>query len=223
MKLLKKNYFTILTIILFLLISLYLYEHVTLETIKSNKTLLSGFVEAHYTLSVFLFFIFCTIFVNSPVPFAAILKVLGGFFFGLYLGAIYNIIATIVACLVGFGISRYAFKESFEKKYYKRIKKVETKIEKNGFYYFLTLRLVMVVPYFLINITAGISRVSFKDFLFSTMLGVVPASLIYANGGNKLEHINSLSELFTSDVILAMLLIASITLLPTYTLKQEPF
>lgn len=210
-----------LSIILFFLVSLYLHENLTLESVKNNKTWILAFVDNHYSLSVFLFFTLCAIFINSPVPFAAIIKILGGFFFGPYLGAMYNIVATVFACALGFWISRYAFKEAFEKKYYKRIKVIENKIEENGFYYFLTLRLIMIVPYFLINITAGISRVSFKDFLVSTLLGVIPASFIYANGGKKLEQINTVSELFTADVAIAILLIASITVIPAYFFKEN--
>ena len=117
-----------LSIILFLLVSLYLHENLTLESVKNNKTWILAFVDNHYSLSVFLFFTLCAIFINSPVPFAAIIKILGGFFFGPYLGAMYNIVATVFACALGFWISRYAFKEAFEKKYYKRIKVIENKI-----------------------------------------------------------------------------------------------
>lgn len=215
------KYLLEISILLILIISLYLYNTITLETIKENKLWISHFVDENYAFSVFLFFLSCIIFINSPVPFAALLKLLGGFFFGPFLGAIYNIAATIVACLVGFGLSRYAFKETFEKKYYHRVKDIESKIEKNGFYYFLTLRVVMVVPYFLINISAGISRISFKDFLLSTLLGVVPSSLIYANGGNQLEKIDSVSDLLTGEVVVSILLIACVVLLPAYFRKEE--
>lgn len=215
------KYLLEISILLILIISLYLYNTITLETVKENKIWISRFVDDNYAFSVFLFFLSCAVFINSPVPFAALLKLLGGFFFGPFLGAIYNIAATLVACLVGFGLSRYAFKEAFEKKYYQHVKDIESKIEKNGFYYFLTLRVVMVVPYFLINISAGISRVSFKDFLLSTLLGVIPSSLIYANGGNKLEQIDSVSDLLTGDVVVSMLLIVCVALLPAYFLKEE--
>jgi len=221
MKTFTKKYPLIFAIILLLITSIFIKDYVTLESIKNNKTWMLAFVNNNYSLSVFLFFTLCAIFVNSPVPFAAIIKILGGFFFGPYMGAIYNIVATVLACILGFWISRYAFKDAFEKKYYNRMKVIENKIEENGFYYFLTLRLVMIVPYFLINITAGISRVSFKDFLVSTLLGVIPASLVYANGGKKLEQINAVSELFTTDVAIAILLIGSITLIPAYYFKEH--
>lgn len=210
----KHKQYLALTIVLFLIISIYFSDQLTIENIKANKLLIQDFISHHYGISVLLFFISCVIFINSPIPLAAMLKVLGGFFFGFHLGVIYNIMATILACLVGFSISRYAFKESFEAIYYERLKQVETEIENNGFYYFLTLRLVMVVPYFFINVIAGISRISFQKYLYSTMLGVIPASVIYANGGNKLEQINSTAELFKSDVVTSLILVALISMTP---------
>jgi len=166
-----------------------------------------------------MFFIACIIFVNSPLPLAAMLKLLGGFFFGFYPGALFNIAATIIACLVGFGLSRYTFKETFEKRYYERLKNIEDELETNGFYYLLTLRLIMLIPYALINILAGISRISFKTYFFSTVIGVTPASLVYANAGSKLEEIDSVSQLLSPTTFIAFILVALIVLFPVLNKK----
>lgn len=201
--------------------SFYLDGIVTVDNIKANEIYLRAFIDDHYGLSVLLFFVACTLFINSPIPLAAALKVLGGFFFGFYWGAFYNIGATLLACLVGFGVSRYTFRELFEKRYYDRLSPIENEIETNGFYYFLSLRLVMVVPYFLINILAGLSRISFRKYTASTLAGVMPASLIYANGGNKLEHINSFQEIFQFDIILSLTVVALISLFPVVVKKYS--
>lgn len=216
----NSKHLLLLLIALFIGLSFYFSDQLTLENIKHNKLSIREFISHYYLFSVLLFFTSCVVFVNSPLPLAAFIKVLGGFFFGFLPGLLYNISATVVACLVGFLISRYGFKSAFEDAYYEKIKTVETEIENNGFYYFLSLRLAMVVPYFLINIMAGISRVSFKDYLFSTVLGVIPASLIYANGGSRLEQINSLSELFKTDVIVAITLVALFALSPIVLRKR---
>ena len=146
----------------------------SIDNIKSNKLLISHFINCHYLISVFIFFLSCLIFINTPVPFAALMKVFSGFFFGFHMGAIYNVAATTLACLAGFSISRYVLKAPFETVFYHRLKTIEDEVAKNGFYYFLTLRLIMLVPYFLINITAGMSRVSFRDYLLSTLYSELP-------------------------------------------------
>lgn len=209
----------VVLILLIVLLSVQLSDLVTLDHIKANEVYLRNFIDTHYALSVSLFFIACTLFVNSPVPLAAALKILGGFFFGFYWGALFNISATLLACLAGFGVSRYAFKEWFEKRYYTKLQTIENEIEQNGFYYFLSLRLVMVVPYFLINILAGLSRLSFKKYLSSTLLGVTPASLIYANGGAKLEQIVSIEDIFRVDIVLSLAVVALFSLCPVIVRK----
>lgn len=209
----QKNTATFL-FVLFLLVSIYFSDWLTIETIKNHKQLILNFIENNYLASVSLFFLSCIVFVNSPLPLAALIKLFGGFFFGFYTGALFNITATSLACIIGFLISRYAFKEQFEKFFYSRLKGVEKEIETNGFYYFLSLRVVMVVPYFCINFVAGISRISFKNYFVSTVIGVIPASLVYAHGGSQIEKINALTELFNIEVLLSFLLMVLLSLLP---------
>lgn len=206
---------------LIIVMSFYMADIVTIDNVKANEANLRDFIEEHYGLSVLLFFVACTLFINSPIPLAAPLKVLGGYFFGFYWGTFYNIGATLLACLVGFGVSRYTFKDLFEKRYYDRLKTIENEIETNGFYYFLSLRLVMVVPYFLINILAGLSRISFRKYATSTLAGITPASFIYANGGNMLEQITSLQEIFRFDIILSLAVVALISLCPVIIKKYS--
>lgn len=206
---------------LIIVMSFYMADIVTIDNVKANEANLRDFIEEHYGLSVLLFFVACSLFINSPIPLAAPLKVLGGYFFGFYWGTLYNIGATLLACLVGFGVSRYTFRDLFEKRYYDRLKTIENEIETNGFYYFLSLRLVMVVPYFLINILAGLSRISFRKYATSTLAGITPASFIYANGGNMLEQITSLQEIFRFDIILSLAVVALISLCPVIIKKYS--
>ncbi|WNB75983.1 TVP38/TMEM64 family protein [Methylomonas koyamae] len=187
-----------------------------LQDIQFHKQAIGLFIGSHYGVAVALFFALCVIFINSPLPLAAAMKILSGYFFGFYLGAVYNVGATVLACLVGFWLSRYAFRRRFEQLFYARLESVEHEIERNGLYYFLSLRVAMVVPYFLINIVAGLSRLSFRDYLLSTLLGVLPASLIYANGGQRLEQIRSAAELFEWQTAASLALVAAASLLPAW-------
>ncbi|WP_232056785.1 MULTISPECIES: TVP38/TMEM64 family protein [Methylomonas] len=218
MKAIKKYYWLVL-FAMFLLVSVWFADYLTLDGIKSNKQWIKNIIAHHYILSVAVFFIACSVFINSPLPMAAVIKVMGGYFFGFYYGAVYNISATLIACLLGFYLSRYALKDLFEAAYYQRLQKVEQEIEVNGFYYFLSLRLVMVVPYFIINVIAGISRVSFKHYLFATVLGVIPSSLIYANGGSKLEQIESVAQLLQPEYVVSLVLLACALLWPALQRK----
>jgi uncharacterized membrane protein YdjX (TVP38/TMEM64 family) len=212
-----------LLLLLLLGIAIYSYRAPSLADIQVHKQAITIFIENHYAVSVSLFFMLCVLFINSPLPLAAVMKILAGYFFGFYIGAAYNIGATLLACLVGFWLSRYAFRSRFEQLFYAQLESVEHEIERNGLYYFLSLRIVMVVPYFLINIIAGLSRLSFKDYLLSTVFGVVPASLIYANGGAQLEQIRSTAELFDWDTVGSLALMAAASLLPAWWQRRSRY
>lgn len=203
---------------LFLLVlfglAIWVFAEPSLADIQAHKQAIQLLIASHYLFSVSVFFLLCVIFINSPLPLAAMLKILAGYCFGFYVGAAYNVAATVLACLVGFGLSRYAFRRRFEQLFYARLEAVEQDIEHNGLYYFLSLRVVMVVPYFLINIIAGLSRLSFRDYLLSTVIGVIPASIIYANGGQQLEQISSPGELLNWNIVGSVTVMAAASLLP---------
>ncbi len=214
-----KQFILPVLLVLLIVVSQHLFGHLSLAEIKHNKDQIQFLIENHYALSIACFYITCIIFINSPIPVAALIKVLGGFFYGVYLGSLFNITATLLACLVGFSLSRYIFKKPFEARYKSYLNKIEHEIKTNGFYYFFILRIIMVVPYFLINIVAGLSVISFKTFFYSTLLGVIPASIVYANGGSHLERINSIEDLFSPKFIFSVALIAFFTMIPTIRKK----
>ncbi len=215
-KLLKEKLFTIifvLFIILVLSISLYYKDSLSLENIKNNKEMLKEIVNENYILSSIIFFLACIIFINSPLPLAAVIKIMGGFLFGFIVGSIYNILATTLACMIGFYLSRYALRNTLHNKFRNHLDSIEHQIEKNGFTYFLTARIILIIPYFLINIIGGLSKIKTKDYFISTILGVIIPSVIYANAGFRLESISKFSDLYSIEMITALFLIASMIII----------
>lgn len=201
-------------VILSLIFGIYLYQNLTLENIKENKEKLSNFVNENYISSIIIFIALTALIINLPIPLAAIIKVLGGFLFGFWFGAFLNIFSTFLGAALGFYVSRYLFKGYFQRKFGSHLKKINKEVEKFGFNYFLSLRLILAFPYFLINILGGISKLSKRKYLLSSFLGVLPASFVYAYAGQKLEDLKSLSDVVSFEIFLAFILIAFLSLVP---------
>jgi len=53
-----------------------------------------------------------------------------------------------------------------------------------GHLYLLTLRLMPVFPFFLINILTGLINIPLRTFIWTTSLGIIPGSLVYAFAGS---------------------------------------
>lgn len=78
----------------------------------------------------------------------------------------------------------------------------------------MTLRLVPLFPFFLVNLVSGLTRVRLGTYVLATALGIVPGSFVYAYAGRQLGTINSLKEIASPHVILAFTLLGLLALVP---------
>ena len=84
----------------------------------------------------------------------------------------------------------------------------------NGFSYLLTLRLVPLFPFFLVNLLSGLTRLRVGTFVAATSLGIIPGSFVYANAGRQLGSIDSLGEVASPQVLGAFALLGGLALVP---------
>ena len=78
-------------------------------------------------------------------------------------------------------------------------------MDRNGASYLLTLRLIPVFPFFLINFLAGLTKVPLRTFLWTTSLGIIPGTVVFAFAGQQLGSINSPADILSKKVIAAFL------------------
>ena len=210
------------TILFFFVLSIYIlfYEYIKFETLIEYRAEIKNFSENNFLLTLLLFTVIIIIFNNLPVPILVVSQIFGGFLYGFYLGVLINMIATFISSMTGFYVSRYLFKEYFQKKYSSDLKTVNSEVEKYGFNYFLSLRLLLVVPYFLINIFGGISKISQKNFISSSIIGVIPSAVMYAYVGQQIDIIADPYELLSLKLFIVFSLISLIIVFPVI-LKHE--
>ena len=175
-----------------------------------------NFVENNYLLTVVIFFLVSALFVNSPIPFATALELMGGYLFGFTHGAVINIIAMFLGSVFGYIIASFLFRAYIEKKLSKYIQKIQREIHRHGISYLISLRFALAVPYFFINYVAGVTRMPFFKFLISTIIGVVPSAVIYAYGGSIIREIGTLEDLFRPRIIIILIILIIFSLMPTW-------
>jgi uncharacterized membrane protein YdjX (TVP38/TMEM64 family) len=79
----------------------------------------------------------------------------------------------------------------------------------------LSLRLIPIFPFFVINLLSGLTRIRLGSFVAATAIGIIPASFVYAYAGRQLGTINSLREIASPQVLLAFTLLGLLALFPT--------
>jgi len=166
-----------------------------------------GLIMAHPILSWAGWVVMGALMINFPIPMAAVLKVLSGYMFGLGWGMGANFCASTAGAALGFLGARHLFRQTLYRRHGRHLAKANLEIVHNGFWYILSCRLFLVMPFFLVNILAGLSTMRLRKFLVATMLGVVPSSMIYAVSGHQLDKITCAADLMSPKLALVLVLL----------------
>ncbi|HJM68858.1 MAG TPA: VTT domain-containing protein [Candidatus Babeliales bacterium] len=197
------------------------FRHVfTLENIHRHRTVLLGMVENHYFSAVALYLLAYILLTLSSLPVPGVLTLVGGFMFGLVWGMIYAQIAAVLASMMIFLIVRHVLGKRLQSKYSQRFKRFNRLVGKHGASYILLIQLTAIFPYFVVAFAAGITTISWVTFFWTTMIGILPGSYIYAFAGQKIGTINKISDIFTPEFYIAIAVFVSIILIAMWWRKH---
>ncbi|SNS77863.1 Uncharacterized membrane protein YdjX, TVP38/TMEM64 family, SNARE-associated domain [Anaerovirgula multivorans] len=222
----NRTYLIVIIVILFILVfSLIHYLDLTkilsFENLKSYKILLKNFVHNHYFVSLLSYIVIYIIIATLGVPVAIILSLLGGFLFGVSKAVLFINISATIGATITFLLSRHYIGSWVQNKYKKNLSSFNKSLQENGKYYLLSIRLVPVFPFILINLLCGLTNISTKDFIWTTSIGIIPSSIIYAYAGVNLVGIESPKEVLTNGNILAFILLSLLALTPIILKKLK--
>jgi uncharacterized membrane protein YdjX (TVP38/TMEM64 family) len=186
----------------------------TFENLQKNRDALLTYVRGHGLTSVALYILVYTAAIALNLPGGAVLTLAGGFLFGTLPAVLYVNVGATAGAMLAFLSARYLLGARLQETYRDRLEKFNDEMERNGARYLLTLRLIPVFPFFVVNFLAGLTRVPFGTFSWTTSLGIIPGTAVFAYAGHQLEHVRSISDIFTGNVLSAFLLLAALTLAP---------
>jgi uncharacterized membrane protein YdjX (TVP38/TMEM64 family) len=125
---------------------------------------------------------------------AGIMSFVGGIAFGKWLGFVYIMIGAVAGACLAFLVCRIfgrTLVERFPLLQRGKIGRLDASTEIHGLKMILFLRLVPVFPYDAINVTAGLSRMKFRDYALGSFIGLIPASFIEAVMGSSVGNFRS--------------------------------
>lgn len=211
----KKIVFAFLFIVLIIVLRFSgITSQINLATIQKHSAYLQNVIQHNYIVSVLTFISLYILNIVLSLPFASLLTLSGGFFFGIVLGVFYANIGATIGAVLGFLLVRYLLHDIIQKKYARHFKKVNKAFNENGVWYLLSLRLIAFIPFPITNAVISLTKVSIFDFIWTTSVGIVPASLVYAYAGRQLSTINSITDVFSVPVLLAFIFLTLLALTP---------
>jgi uncharacterized membrane protein YdjX (TVP38/TMEM64 family) len=187
----------------------------TLEALKANRQSLVEYHAAHRAAMVAGFMAIYIAQTALSLPGAAVLSLAAGAIFGTVMGTVYANSAATIGATLAFLVTRYLLRDAIQNRFGTKLMTINRELETRGLNYLLFLRLVPLFPFFLINLAAGLTRLSLRTFILGTMIGIIPGGFVYVNAGASLATITSLSDIASPRVLGSFALLGLLALLPT--------
>ena len=210
----KKILITLIIIVVLIGVRIFnLHHFLSLETFHQYRDQLLIFTTQHYIFTVAVFITTYILIAAFSIPGATVLTLAAGFLFSFW-GVVYVNIGASSGAILAFLAARYLLGDWIQKHYGDRLATFNRDIAENGFNYLLTLRFIPLFPFFLINIFAGLTRVSLFTFTWTTIIGILPGSFVYIYVGRQLGFIEKPSDVLSWQIILAFVLLGLLILSP---------
>jgi uncharacterized membrane protein YdjX (TVP38/TMEM64 family) len=195
------------------------HRYLSWEELSRHRHALLEWRDRHDVLAVLSFIGVYMLAVALSLPGAIWLTVIGGFLFGVAAGTLYSVLAaTLGACAVFLAV-RYLIGEAMRARAGPGIRRMEAGFRKHALSYLLTLRLVPVVPFWLVNLVPALLGVPFRTFVVGTAVGIIPGSIVYTLVGNGLGAVLDQGGTPNLDIIFEPVILAPILALALLTLS----
>jgi uncharacterized membrane protein YdjX (TVP38/TMEM64 family) len=169
--------------------ALRLDRQMSFERLIESRPHLVDLIATHRATAIAAFVTFYALIVAISAPGATLLTIAGGALFGFWqgwiaaaLGATLGASALFLAASSTLGAWIFAHVGP-------RLAWIRAGFCDNAASYMLFLRLSPVFPFWLVNLAAALAGVPFRTFLWTTLVGILPANLVFSMAGASLDRI----------------------------------
>jgi len=193
--------------IMLLFIVFDLNRYFTLSYIKASQEKCALLYAEYPVLAIGSYMALYVLITSISLPGAAVLTLLGGALFGLWVGTLVVSFASTIGATIACFVARFLLRDWVQKKLGDKIAPVNTGIEQEGPFYLFTLRLIPVFPFWAINLVMGLTTMPLRTFYWVSQVGMLAGTLVYVNAGNELAKIDSLSGIVSPGVLFSCVLL----------------
>jgi len=195
-------------------------QHLTLESLKSNQQQLADFIQQNWLQAFIGYFVLYIVVTALSLPGAAILTLGAGALFGLGWGLLLASFASTIGATFAFLVSRFLLRDWVKTTFSNKIKAIDEGITKDGAFYLLSLRMVPLFPFFVINLVMGITSIKTLTYYWVSQIGMLMGTVVFVNAGTQLIEINTLSDIVSADLLLSFALLGLFPLIAKFILNR---
>lgn len=183
-------------------------EYLSLQYLQAQLDRFDALYDRHPVAVVTAFFLGYVLITGVSLPGAAVMTLAAGALFGLVLGTVLVSFASSIGATLAFLASRWLLRDWVQQRLGRRLNVVNAGLERDGPLYLFSLRLVPAVPFFVINLAMGLTRLPAWTFYWVSQVGMLAGTIVYVNAGAQVSRLDSVAGLLSPQLIGAFVLLA---------------
>jgi uncharacterized membrane protein YdjX (TVP38/TMEM64 family) len=189
-------------------------QHLTVHALSGERDALVRFADAHWLAAIALTFGAYAGAVALSIPGGAFFSLACGLMFGRFIGTAVAVAAASVGATLIFLAARYLFGDFARTHMPASAERLTAGFARHAFRCLLVLRVVPLFPFFLVNLAPAVTPIRVSTYVGATVLGIIPASFVYANLGEALAYADTLQSAISLATVVPVVVLVSLALVP---------
>ncbi len=182
-------------------------QYLTLGYLKESQARFQALYQNRPLLVLTVYMAIYILVTALSLPGAAVLGLAGGGLFGFWVGVIVVSLASTIGATLACSVSRTVLQGWVQSHFAETLVSINQGMEREGAFYLFTLRLIPIVPFFVINLAMGVTRMPLRTFFWVSQLGMLAGTMVFVNAGKELAKIDSLADILSPGLIISFVIL----------------
>ncbi|MXV28735.1 FAD-dependent oxidoreductase [Aeromonas veronii] len=182
-------------------------RYLTLGALQAQQAALAQWVDGHFVSASLLFVLIYVLSTALSLPGASLLTLGGSAVFGVGWGLLLVSFASTLGATLAFLSARFLLRDWVERRFGDKLATFQSGMAKEGAFYLLSLRLIPIFPFFLVNLLMGLTPIRVSTYYWVSQLGMLPGTFVYVLAGSELGQLTSTGNILSPGLMVALTLL----------------
>ncbi|EKB23446.1 hypothetical protein HMPREF1170_01807 [Aeromonas veronii AMC35] len=182
-------------------------RYLTLDALQTQQAAVAQWVDSHFVSASLLFVLIYVLSTALSLPGASLLTLGGSAVFGVAWGLLLVSFASTIGATLAFLSARFLLRDWVTARFGDKLATFQSGMAKEGAFYLLSLRLIPIFPFFLVNLLMGLTPIRVSTYYWVSQLGMLPGTFVYVLAGSELGQLTSTGNILSPGLMVALTLL----------------
>ncbi|WP_421193301.1 FAD-dependent oxidoreductase [Aeromonas enteropelogenes] len=182
-------------------------HYLSLSELQARQESLALWVDRHFVAASLLFLVIYVLSTALSLPGASLLTLAGSAVFGVAWGLLLVSFASSLGATLAFLSARFLLRDWVSARFGDKLATFQAGMAKDGAFYLLSLRLIPIFPFFLVNLLMGLTPIRVSTYYWVSQLGMLPGTFVFVLAGSELATLTSTGNILSPGLMVALTLL----------------